>query len=493
MQHFTVNLDCSQLRTEYLEGEKYLVAPVVLMTPDVHDGSRGPLLYRERELDDYSPAWNHKPIVLNHPKKGIACTRDFLNQYKMGILLGTEFKRKKQRAEAWFNEKRTAMVSPQTLTKIKRREMMEVSTGLFVDQKGGPGKFHGKQYKAIAANHKPDHLAILPDSEGACGIKDGGGLFQLNAKRKSRIREMVRSEVSKMLNNSQTEETVMVKSGKRISKKEFVRKLITNKRTTFKKEDRGWLMKLDPKQLRKLMPKKAAHVFNSDDELEEVLNERLEDKIAELRRKQKRNKKKELQKNRRRRNRVHNNKPEDDDEDDDGEDARIARNMKKKKMKGKMKKKGKGSKKTRLEDFLENQVPDELRPIFNQALAAAGAEEERLIKIITSNKATKFKAKDLKKLAPKLGSSYLNHLRGLAALARNSGDEDEDEVDNDVSYFGAAGAVHNKNDEGDEDKDGGLDLPVYNNERFAHGLKLPGMAGVGAGNDDDEEMDDEDE
>jgi hypothetical protein len=485
MLHFTVNLDCRKLRTEYLAGEKYLVAPVVLMTPDVHEGSKGPLLYRKRELSDYAPAWNHKPIVLNHPAKGIACKQDFLNQYSMGILLETGFQRGKQRAEAWFNERRTATVSPQTLGKLKRKEMMEVSTGLFVDQKGGPGKHNGKRYTAIAANHKPDHLAVLTDSEGACSIKDGGGLFQLNAKRKSRLHKYIDKQVEQVVGKKlkpSTQEYVMVKNRK-ITKKAFVQKLIKNEHTAFEEKDRKWLMGLDPKQLQKLAPKKGKHVFNSDKELEKVVNERLEDHIAELNRKRrKRERKKALQRSNEKdvaANKRKKHGPDDDDEDDDdGDGESPARNNKRRKTNGKSTRKS-------LEHFMRNSCPTELRPVFNQALRAAAVEENRLIKKIVANKAMKFKAKDLKKLAGKLGDDYMDHLRRLARMAKNAAGEDEDE---NVSYFGAAVPVSN-NHGNEEDEDEYLPLPTYN-KSFAPDLKL---IPAGMGDDEDEDSMDDNE
>jgi hypothetical protein len=477
MEHFTVNLDCRNLRTEYLEGEKYLVAPVVLMTPDVHNGSKGALLYRKKELRDYAPSWNHKPIVLNHPTKGIACTQEFLNQYKMGIVLQTDFVRGKQRSEAWFNERRTAQVAPKILSKLKRKEMMEVSTGLFVDLRGGPGKHNGKRYKAVAANHKPDHLAILPDSEGACSIADGGGLFQLNAKRESRLSRLEKA-VRKMQKHSRNKEFILMKkTGKKISKKEFVSKLIKNELTTFEEADRKWLMNLDPKQLRKMQPKKAAHVFESDEELEEVVNEKIEDRLAEMKRK---NKKKELRETNRKEVRNKRGSTEDDSEDDEVEDDDTDEPAKHRKAD----KKPKPSRK-KLKDFLENEVPDELRPILNQALKAAATEEDRLIKTIVANKASGFKAEDLKKLAPRLGSHYLEHLRGLAAMAKNSSDDDDD-GDDAASYFGAALPPVNNESNEDEDEGQELPLPTYNNSRFAKGLKL---ATAPVGGDDDEEED----
>jgi hypothetical protein len=222
-------------------------------------------------------------------------------------------------------------------------------------------------------------------------------------------------------------------------------------------------MNLDPKQLRKMQPKKAAHVFESDEELEEVVNEKIEDRLAEMKRK---NKKKELRETNRKEVRNKRGSTEDDSEDDEVEDDDTDEPAKHRKAD----KKPKPSRK-KLKDFLENEVPDELRPILNQALKAAATEEDRLIKTIVANKASGFKAEDLKKLAPRLGSHYLEHLRGLAAMAKNSSDDDDD-GDDAASYFGAALPPVNNESNEDEDEGQELPLPTYNNSRFAKGLKL---------------------
>jgi hypothetical protein len=54
---------------------------------------------------------------------------------------------------------------------------MEVSTGLFADCVMDKGSWNGESYEYVAQNIRADHLAILPDSDGACSVKDGAGLL----------------------------------------------------------------------------------------------------------------------------------------------------------------------------------------------------------------------------------------------------------------------------------------------------------------------------
>lgn len=489
LEYFTVNVDFSQTRTEYLEGEEYYVAPVAMMTPGVHSGSNGSLLYLAKDLDVYSPAWNHKPIVLNHPRKGIACTQEYLNKNKMGLLLETRYERGKQRAEAWFHKKRTASVSPKTFNALKKREMMEVSTGLFVDAKKGPGNYHGKKYKAVARNHRPDHLAILPDSVGACSIKDGAGLFQLNSNRSRKkasrfVKRIVNRQFSRLSKRKLAKDrstTNSHKKEKNMKKAEFVDKLIKNEMMGFDKKDRKWLMSLDSDQLKKLRPKKAAVVFATQEDFDETIRDRFEDFRAEELRRERR----KLLKNKKVKTKKVNNHsdPDEDDDDDGGEEGETKSHRSTKN--GKQVLNGK-SRVKKLRDFLKNDVPAELRPILNQALQTAKKERAKYIKIITSNEDSPYTEEELK-------LKDNSELAKLAKLVQNSSKEDED--DDLVSFFGAEGprstkSVKNKANDDDED---GLDLPVLNQEGFARTGGLKNFFPVATASKKDEDDEDEDE
>jgi hypothetical protein len=172
-------------REEELEGRPHLVVPVVMMTEGVHNGSGGPIYYPADELKRACPAWNHKPIIVYHPivnnVGSAACGAKVLNSQKIGVLLDTTFDTK-QRAEAWLEVGRLEKVfkGSEILANIKNSQITEVSTGLFTDLEMKSGFFNDDPYDAIALNHRPDHLAILPDQVGACSVSKGAGLLQLN-------------------------------------------------------------------------------------------------------------------------------------------------------------------------------------------------------------------------------------------------------------------------------------------------------------------------
>ncbi|MBU0847692.1 DUF2213 domain-containing protein, partial [Patescibacteria group bacterium] len=179
----TFNLANAAIRQERLHDRDYTVAPLAMLTEGVHRGSGGPLLYQEVECKRAVPAWNMKPIVVYHPQingQGVsACDPDILERQQIGMLMNTRWDGK-LRAEAWIDQKRARAVDSRVLDALEANKMMEVSTGLFTDNVGEPGEWNGEAYDAIATNHQPDHLALLPDKVGACSIADGAGLLMLN-------------------------------------------------------------------------------------------------------------------------------------------------------------------------------------------------------------------------------------------------------------------------------------------------------------------------
>ena len=177
------NLANTAIRHETLHGKRFVVAPMAMLTEGVHNGSGGPLLYKADEIKRAVPGWNMKPIVVYHPQingQGVsACDPDILESQQVGMVMNAKWNGK-LRAEAWIDEARAGLVDGRVLEALEANKLMEVSTGLFTDNVTDPGEWNGKPYDAVATNHQPDHLALLPDQIGACSVADGAGLLQLN-------------------------------------------------------------------------------------------------------------------------------------------------------------------------------------------------------------------------------------------------------------------------------------------------------------------------
>ena len=207
MEFLTINLGGSEIRVEALEGRPHFVAPMVMIVEGVVNGSRGPLYYPGDEIKHYAPAWNHRPIVVYHPKRNgspiSACTPEVLNTRKIGVVLnnvsdvkpGTELVRWK--AEAWIDKSRCRQVDSRVYDALENKQPIEVSTGLATVNEKVDGTFNGVVYNAIARRYMPDHLAILPDTPGACSLNDGAGLL-VNDSNREQLAELVRNEIRRL-------------------------------------------------------------------------------------------------------------------------------------------------------------------------------------------------------------------------------------------------------------------------------------------------------
>jgi len=167
-----------RVRHEELDGRQYLVVPMSMILEGVHTGSQGPIYYSKSELSKTPKMWNMKPITIAHPKRGDTATD--LGIYKsqaIGMIMGAKWQDGKLKAEAWIDKKKAKRIEPTVLEHIESGIPMEVSTGLFADCVLEEGTWKGEKYVATAQNIRADHLAILPDKDGACSISDGAGLL----------------------------------------------------------------------------------------------------------------------------------------------------------------------------------------------------------------------------------------------------------------------------------------------------------------------------
>lgn len=199
MQSLVINLlPGAKTRIETLEDREHTVIPMVMLTEGVHHGSGGAVYYTADELQKTPAIWNQKPVVVYHPA-GSACDPDIVNNRKVGVIMNTQWdaKAKRLKAEAWIEKPKADKVDNRIFEAISKNEMMEVSTGLFVDLEESPGEWNGEEYIGIARNLRADHLAVLPDKIGACSIKDGAGLLRNELKKGT----MAPKEMLKRLTN----------------------------------------------------------------------------------------------------------------------------------------------------------------------------------------------------------------------------------------------------------------------------------------------------
>jgi hypothetical protein len=175
------NVNTATLKVKTLNGKSYLVGPVIMAKEIVMNK----LLYPASDLKASVMHWNGCPLVVNHPKDSdgnfiSANSPDVLEEVGIGMVFNTKFDAKKRLcSEAWLD---VELLEKHEDVKaiIEAGDMLEVSTGLFTYHEQKSGKFDGREYSAIARNHKPDHLALLPNETGACSIEDGAGFPRVN-------------------------------------------------------------------------------------------------------------------------------------------------------------------------------------------------------------------------------------------------------------------------------------------------------------------------
>jgi hypothetical protein len=171
---------CNLVRNETLNGKNHMVAPFIGIFEGVGNG----ILYPGDSLQESAPFWNDAPVPVDHPMvngKPVTC-RDpqFMNSVVCGRVYNTKFEDGKLKGELWVDEERLNSIDPSISTRIKANQVMEVSTGMFMDLEEGEGEFQGRKYSAIASNIRPDHIAILPRSVGAFSVGDGAGFPRIN-------------------------------------------------------------------------------------------------------------------------------------------------------------------------------------------------------------------------------------------------------------------------------------------------------------------------
>lgn len=195
-------LQTGQVERRELAGRQHLVAPVVLVREMVLNGGYLPA----DEIQSSAVAWNGRPITVNHPERdgefAPANQPEFLETQTIGRLFNAEFaedlpeteraSERGARAEAWVDEQRALDMGGEA-AKIaeflaahadaegdepseNEEHVMDVSTGYWHDFQAETGRFMGQQYEEVQFDLHPDHLAFLPNQEGACSVADGCGV-----------------------------------------------------------------------------------------------------------------------------------------------------------------------------------------------------------------------------------------------------------------------------------------------------------------------------
>lgn len=182
METFTITLNGATRRVT-LNGRDYLVTPATMIVEGVLNGSAGALFYPKEEIERDPQAWNGVPILLGHPvaKDGTHVsgrTPEVWNERLLGHCFSAQAADGTLKSEAWFDASAVKQKAPQLAVMLREGKPIEISTGLFTENRPVPegSTYNGTPYEAIAHSYKPDHLAVLLDEKGACSNADGCGI-----------------------------------------------------------------------------------------------------------------------------------------------------------------------------------------------------------------------------------------------------------------------------------------------------------------------------
>ena len=173
----------------------HMVFPVVAARAQVMNG----LYYPPDELKMSSVGWNGTPLVVNHPgdvtNSFSANSPSVLDKYQIGKMFNVTYEQDKLKGELWLNiEDAENKGFGDLVERLKNKESIEVSTGLYSKVTNKQGTHKGENYTGEVYNILPDHLAILPNTVGACSVADGCGTFQnekQDDKKENKIRHAV--------------------------------------------------------------------------------------------------------------------------------------------------------------------------------------------------------------------------------------------------------------------------------------------------------------
>lgn len=173
-------------RLETFQGRDHVVAPATLVREMVLKGHLLPF----EEIERTALAWNGHPVTVAHPTDDngdflpASASAEAFAAHAVGKLfdVGPDPDGRGLDGEVWLD----AEASAQAAEELDRDDPaqilqdsdgpIEVSTGYWFRKAEGTGTYDGQDYQAVQKDVQPDHLAILPNSEGECSLDDGCGL-----------------------------------------------------------------------------------------------------------------------------------------------------------------------------------------------------------------------------------------------------------------------------------------------------------------------------
>jgi hypothetical protein len=306
LQQFNLKMPPFQtlVRYERLAGVDYQIYPCVMLVEGVHQGvGSDPVYYPPDVLSESAPSWNNLPVTIGHPVNlqddHVLCNEDgtIRSQWQIGYVANARHEDGKLKADLYINVRRAKDKAPQLLPYLQAGGELQVSTGMLAGLDGKAGAWNGEDYIGAVNAIIPDHLALLPNGNGACSWDDGCGV-RVNAQLVRDDPDYV-SRISTTTTSSGylTLDSQLLKEDDKMAEvtekccPERVLALITNEKSPFGDGDTEWLEALNEDTLGRiesLLPKDEpkpeptfepvtleSYLENAPAEIRAVLNEGL--------------------------------------------------------------------------------------------------------------------------------------------------------------------------------------------------------------------------
>jgi uncharacterized protein DUF2213 len=278
---FRVRLTPSETRRTKWNGRDMMIVPVVMARGNVvMNGS----LFPEEEM--LPETWDGVPVTVGHPSDGdgfvSANQPDVLSDWAVGRIFHATVEAGKLKAEAWIDVEDAERVAPGLIESIESGEPMDVSTGYFSTPEKASGEIDGKIYEDIDRAVRPNHLALLPNEEGACNWADGCGV-RANKRRMTldidKAVDGLKAAINRaMRGNAKAPAKKKNERGPDGDARQIVADLISREESPFLPDDEAALRSLSAETLKKM---RDFHLTSSEEGEEEEEPETQQDETTE--------------------------------------------------------------------------------------------------------------------------------------------------------------------------------------------------------------------
>ncbi len=261
----------SQINTtataKVIGGVAYQVYPVIMLVEGVHHGlGSDPVYYPPKVLEASTNHWNNMPVTIHHPVDAsgahVMCNTDgtIRMEWEVGKVANVKWNGGKLKADLMINVTQVNSKQPELLQFLQNGGMLEVSTGLLATDDGTAGTWNGEDFSATITEIIPDHLALLPNSTGACSWNDGCGVrFNKEAVKEGDTAKIINAMEDTMAKTATPAEKAIcaekavTPADKAKCKEMTVNAMIENQDNAFVEADREWLASLNEAQFSKII------------------------------------------------------------------------------------------------------------------------------------------------------------------------------------------------------------------------------------------------